>query len=475
MKPIDTGPGIRREIGAFTATSIVVANIIGAGIFTTSGILAGLLPAAGWVLACWLLGGLIAVAGALCYAELATRMPEEGAEYAYLRRLYHPALGFLTGWTSFIVGFSAPIAASAAGCSEYIFAGIDPRALPLNPAMVALMKKGTAIVIVAAFTALHAIGIRAGSRVQNALTVLKIAIVLGLATAGLALRRGHATVGFAANGTSFDWKAVGTAMMLVMFAYSGWNASAYIAGEVKNARRTLPISLIGGTTLVMALYIAMNLFVFHALPYGEIKDVIPVVERASVAAFGDWMGRALGFLVGIALLSSLSAFIIIGPRVYFAMARDGLFFSSAARVHPRYGVPTRSIVMQGALAVVMLLAGSFEQLLVYLGFALGIFPWLAVAGLFLARKRRIGEPSAAKVPGYPFVPLLFLGVTLGLMVIAYIGRPLESGAAILTVLAGVPCYCLWTRMSGRNTKDPHAAAAAPSRAGDGPQRSGDGP
>ncbi len=444
-------PGrIKRGIGAMTATNIVVANIIGVGIFTTSGILAGMLPSPGWVILCWAAGGLIAMAGALCYAELATRMPKEGAEYVYLRELYHPALGFLTGWTSFLAGFSAPVAASALGFSEYIFAGVGEGTFALKSMQLMVIKKSAAIGMILLFTSLHYTGLKAGSRVQNILTAVKILIVLGLASAGLIYGRGDWANIYFGGGGPLNVPAVGTAMLLVMFAYSGWNASAYIAGELKEPRRTLPMSLLVGTSIVVVLYIAVNLFIFYALPHSEAAGVIPVVERASVNAFGGWMGRGLSLMIGVALLSSLSAYIIIGPRVYFAMARDRLFFPFASKVHPRFGVPGRSIVIQGTIAVLMVLVGSFEQLLVYLGFALGIFPWLAVAGIFIARRRGIGDSSAVKVWGYPFVPLFFLVTMLGLLVVAYYNRPLESSAAVLTVIAGIPCYLLWVRAMKRS-------------------------
>ncbi len=235
-------------------------------------------------------------------------------------------------------------------------------------------------------------------------------------------------------------------MMLVMFAYSGWNASAYVAGEMKSPRRNLPLSLVGGTAIVIVLYLSVNLFVFRSVPYPEVKGTIAVVEKAAISMFGGWMGRGLSLMVGVALLSSLSAFILIGPRVYYAMARDRLFFPFAGRLHPRRHVPGWSIVVQGTLAGAFVVFGTFEQLLVYIGFALGIFPWLAVAGLFVARRRRIGDAEAVRVPGYPLVPVFFLASTLVLMAVAYMNRPLESTAAVMTVIAGVPFYLAWMRL-----------------------------
>ncbi len=449
MGPVDADAGVEgqvsRRIGPLTATSIVVANMIGAGIFTTSGIVAAQVPGAGYVIACWILGGVIAVCGALCYAELATRMPEEGGEYVYLKKIYHPALGFLTGWTSFLVGFSAPIAASALGFAEYIFPGFQKVLPPMSPAGISLSKKAGAVAIILVLTVVHYLGVRVGSIVQNILTGVKIAIVLGLASVGLMVGDWQGSVFSVDAGGSIKGIALGTAMMLVMFAYSGWNASAYIAGELKEPRRTLPLSLLAGTGIVIVLYLAVNVFVLKSVPYSELAGTIPVVEVAAVRAFGSWIGGMLGFITGLALLSSLSAFIILGPRVYYAMAKDRLFFPLAARLHPRYGVPGTSILLQGTVAVLMVVLGTFEQLAFYVGFALGVFPWLSVLGLFLARRKGIGDASAAKAWGYPVVPVFYLVSSLALMIVAYINRPLASTAALVTIALGIPCYYLWVK------------------------------
>jgi APA family basic amino acid/polyamine antiporter len=439
---------LERKLGTFSATAIVVANMIGTGIFTTSGLLAANLPSPGWVLLCWLFGGVIAIAGALCYAELATRMPEAGGEYVYLKKLYHPALGFLAGWTSLIVGFSAPIAAAAMGFSEYIYAGLNSQLLHLGSFQLVIFNKGIAVSIIAIFTFLHYFGLRLGSKVQNVLTVMKIFIVAGLASLGLLFGNGSGP-SLSLRGESSGVMAIGTAMMLVMFAYSGWNASAYIAGEIKRPKKTIPVSLIGGTSIVIVLYLALNLFIFRMVPYSDLKGVIPVVETAAVHAFGNSMGKVVSLLVGIGLLSCLSAFIMIGPRVYYAMAKDRLFFPFAADVHARYKVPGKSILVQGTIAMLMVIIGSFEQLIIYIAFALNIFLWLAVFGVFLVRRSKVGEESAVKVWGYPVVPLFFLTASLVLMVFNYVNRPLESSAAVLTVLFGVPCYLLWVRGVGK--------------------------
>jgi APA family basic amino acid/polyamine antiporter len=438
-------PIIARKIGWITATSIVVANMIGAGIFTTSGLMAGNLPNPNWVLLFWFIGGMIAISGAMCYAELATRMPEDGGEYLYLKRLYHPSLGFLSGWTSFFVGFSAPIAASALGFAEYIIpdAGLSVSGEIIQDPV--WIKKGLALSVIALFTFVHYLGHKWGSRIQNLLTVVKILIVFGLASLGMILGKGNWSNLQFQSGDAYGGLAIGTAMMLVMFSYSGWNASSYIAGEMKNPRKSLPLSLLLGTGIVIAVYLSVNLFIFRSLPFREIQGTIAIFEKASIAALGDWFGRILGILTAIALLASLSAFVMIGPRIYYAMALDKLFFPFAARIHRRFGVPGRSILVQGSIALILVLIGSFEQIIIYVEFALLIFPFFSVAGLFIARKKKIGESMAVRVTGYPFVPLFFLLCNLLIMIIAYINRPLESTAAVITVLIGIPIYFVWAK------------------------------
>ncbi|MBN1407046.1 MAG: amino acid permease [Calditrichaceae bacterium] len=439
---------VLRKLGTFTATSIVVANMIGTGIFTTSGIMASHLPGSGWIILCWLFGGIIALSGALCYMELSTRMPEEGGEYLYLKKLYHPLLGFLTGWTSLLVGFSAPIAASALSFSEYMFSGLEIQPITGDGMDLIVYKKITAIIIIIVFTLIHYLGVRVGSGTQNVLTALKIIIILGLA--GMGMGNGineFSELRFNIPNHDTGIMGIGVAMMLVMFSYSGWNASAYIAGELKNPRKALPKSLIFGTLIVIVLYVLLNLFIVDAVNFEEMKGVIAVVQLAAVKIYGPWIGDILALLIGIALLSSLSAFILIGPRVYYAMARDRLFFNFASKVHPRHRVPGRSIMIQGFIAISMVIIGTFEQLIIYISFALSIFTWLAVYGIFLTRKTKIGEENAVKVWGYPVTPIFFLVTTFFLMIITYITQPMESTAAILTVCCGIPFYFIWLKIT----------------------------
>jgi len=448
MTPEAPANGLERKLGLFPLTNIVIANMVGAGIFTTSGLLMKDLHHPVVMLGLWVVGGLIALCGALSYGELGAAFPHAGGEYAFLSRLYHPILGFLSGWVSFFVGFSAPIAASAIGFSEYL-----TRAFPglLHPGVIggaseaAVMKKLYAILIIAVFTFLHTRGLETGARVQNALTGLKILLIVGLVAAGFAVGKGSLGHLVAAAPFRFDFgglKTLGLSLMWIMFAYSGWNASAYVGSEVKNPSRNLPRSLLIGTGVVMLLYIALNLFYVYAIPPAQMEGVISVGGLAAGNLFGKSAGTVLSVLISFALFSSLSAYLILGPRVYYSMARDGIFFKSIAYVDPKCCVPTRSIVLQGAIASVMVLFGTFEQLLTYMGFSLGIFPLLAVLGVF--KLRRTGR-SAVKLPGYPAASAVYILIGATILVLAFLERPVESLVAVATALAGIPVYFFFKR------------------------------
>jgi len=431
---------LRRSLGLGTATSVVVANMIGTGIFTTTGLLLARLESGWLVLVCWVLGGVLALCGALCYAELSTMMPRAGGEYVYLYEVYGPRAAFLTGWTSFFVGFSAPIAATGVACSAYLSAaGVLPESWAA--------EKGTALAIVLTLTAIHYRGVRLGAPVQNFLTVLKLLLLGGLVLVGFLAGRGD-WQHFAASSEFWlpgRWGQLGIAMLWVMFAYSGWNASAYLAEELKAPGRNLPRSLLLGTLVVMAMYLLVNGLFFYAAPGTAISGVVAVGDAAAEQLFGAGAASWLSVLISLALLSSLSAYVLIGPRVYYAMARDGLFFRFAARIHPRFETPALAVAAQGICASLMILTGTFEQLLTYIGFALGIFPWMAVLGVVLLRRRQPARERPYRVWGYPFVPLFYLVAMAWILGVALINRPGPSLLALLTVAAGIPAYYLAVR------------------------------
>jgi APA family basic amino acid/polyamine antiporter len=441
----------KRTINLKSATGIVIANMIGSGVFVTAGIIAGKLPNPTWVLSFWIIGGIIALLGALCYSELATRMPEGGGEYIYLGKLFHPIFGFLAGWTSFIVGFSAPIAGSALGFSEYIFSGLNIENI-YSQELVIILKKGLSVVIVLVFTILHYRGIKTGVFVQNIFVVIKVVAIIGLVLAGFILYEQNFSYLTGGVEVSSNDIAFGTAMMLIMFSYSGWNAVSYIAGEIKNPRRNIPFSLILGTLIVTAFYIILNLLILVSLPFNDVQGEITVIEKVFVNIFGDFTGNSLSIVIGILLVSSLSAFILIGPRIYYAMAKDRLFFRFASKIHPVFEVPSRSIAIQGSIAIFFVIFSSIEQLFIYLYYALNLFPIMAVFGIFIARKRKIGNNTSVNVIGYPIVPVIFLVFSIYLAVIAFVERPIESIAAIATILFGIPCYYIFLRFTSNDNK-----------------------
>lgn len=431
---------LRRRLGLFTASSVVITSMLGAGIFTTAGLMLARLQSEWLVLLCWILGGTVALAGALSYAELATMMPHAGAEYIYLREIYGRPAAFLTGWTSFFVGFSAPIAASAVACAAYLkAAGLLPDSW--------IAQKGFAAAIVLALAAIHYTGVRRGSRLQNVLAAFIVCVLVAMLLWGFF--RGAGSWQFLAGSTDFSMRGrasqIGLALLWVMFAYSGWNASAYLAEEVERPSRTLPLSLLLGTLAIIVLYMAVNVFFFYSAPASALRGQVAVGEVAVRNALGGHAATGLALAVSLLLFATVSAYIFIGPRVYFAMARDGLFFRFAARIHPRYETPALSIAAQTFCAVLMIFTGTFEQLLTYIGFALAIFPWMAVAGVLILRRRQPARERPYHVLGYPFVPLYYLIAATYIMGAALVSRPMPSLLAILTVVAGLPIYWLMER------------------------------
>jgi APA family basic amino acid/polyamine antiporter len=360
----------------------------------------------------------------------------------------------LSGWVSFLVGFSAPIAASALGFSEYFCRAVPgfpewlDKAGILSPV---ITGKLIAVGIILIFTSIHYRGIKYGARIQNLLTVLKVALILFLLISGFASGKGDFgnfyEGGRLVSGLA-GWKTIGLSLMWIMFAYSGWNASTYLGAEIKNPSRTLPRSLLYGTGIVIILYLGINLLFVYGIKPDEMKGVIPVGGLAMGNLFGKSGDILFSLLIAFALLSSLSAFIIIGPRVYYSMAKDGLFFKSAASVHTKFGVPSNSILLQCIIAVVLVLSGTFEQVLTYMGFALGIFPVLTILGVF---KLRSSDKGALKLPGFPFTQIIYIIAGFMILALSLLERPVESSIALLTVAAGIPAYYLFRRNSQKST------------------------
>ena len=396
----------------------------------------------------WLFGGIIAFTGAMCYGEIGASIPKAGGEYAFLTKLYSPRLGFLSGWISFVVGFSAPIAASSIGFSEYLYRAI-PYIFDVSWIGIGGMKKIYSIIIIMIFTLVHLRGVDFGAKVQNYLTLMKVLLVVGLILFGFFLGNGDFANLRPAEATPLlktGWKTIGLSLMWIMFAYSGWNASVYIGSEIKNPERNIPLSLLIGTGVVSLLYLLLNLLFIYAIPSHEMEGVIAVGGLAIGKLFGPDYESFFSLLVAFALFSSISAFIILGPRVYFAMSKDGHFFRFASKVHPKYQVPTYSIIFQGIISVVIILSGTFDQILTYMGFSLGIFPIITIFGIFKLRKKNL---SKLKLPGYPFTPMIYILAGITMLTLSFMERPLESSIAILTILAGLPAYYLFGKQRAK--------------------------
>jgi APA family basic amino acid/polyamine antiporter len=393
----------------------------------------------------WVVGGIIALCGALCYSELGAAMPHAGGEYIFLSKLFNPLAGFLSGWVSFFVGFSAPVAASAIGFTEYLTRAY-PQLLSLGIYQgvysAADIKKGYSILVIIVFTLVHLRGIIFGTKVQNLLTLLKVGLIAGLILVGFSFGKGsfdHFSQGVKFSFDFGGWKVIGLSLMWIMFAYSGWNASAYIGSEIKDPKKNLPLSLILGTAIVILLYFGLNLFYVYAATPDEMSGVIPIGWLAVSKAFGQSFESLLSVMISFALLSSLSAFIILGPRVYYSMAKDGHFFKFASKVDSVYRVPSISILLQCLIAIIIVLSGTLDKILTYMGFSLGIFPILAVIGIFKLRLKK----SEFKMPGYPVIPIVYILAGVSILTLGFLRAPVPSLIAVLTVAAGIPAYFIF--------------------------------
>ena len=444
-------PSLRRELEFTHTTAIVIANMIGTGIFTTTGFLAGDLGRPSLVLGVWVVGAIVAVAGCLCYSELGVNLPESGGEYIFLREAWGPVWGFLSGWISFFAGFAAPIAAAALAFSEYFahfFPSFSVTESSANPgATLGWFHTGhgqwLAIGIVMVFSIINVVGLRLAARVQNLLTGAKLGVLLLFL--GFAFVVGHGSVGH------FSQTAVRTSthslpaqfavsLIFVMFAYSGWNAATYVSGEMKTPERTIPASLVVGTLTVTAFYLLLNVAFIYALPLESMKGVVAIGEASAGALFGLRGGNLFSAIMSVGLLSCVSAMVIAGPRVYFAMAVDGCFFPTAARIHPKWGTPMYAIVFQLLAAVLMILTGTFESLVYYIGFALIFFAAMAVAGMIRLRRRAGWRTLGVVNWGYPLAPGLFIAASIWMLFYTASLKPKESALGLLTIVLGAGLY-----------------------------------
>jgi basic amino acid/polyamine antiporter, APA family len=447
---------LERRLGPFDAAAIIVANVIGGGILFRSPAVAAAIPDATWFLLAWIGGGVLAFMGAMAYAELAALRPKAGGEYVYLREAFGPLAGFLTGWTSFVAGFSGAIAASAVflivTLNRFIpgIANDTPLLaipIPLTPTAVTFSVHtlaASAAIIVAAL--IHIRGVGPGRIASNFLTTLKIVSLVVFIGFGLTAGTGSPSNITQSAGT-MTMTGLLFAFIPVMFTYSGWNAAAYMAEEIRDPGRNVPRALLMGTVVVIAIYVLINILYLYVIPIGELatlggKSILDVVGDRLL---GERAGDMMAIVAIISLAAGINAWTFAGPRVYFAMARDKAFFKSAARLHPKYRTPAASILAQAGLSILLVLTGSLDSIANYVGFAITLFAGTAVAAVFVLRRREPNAPRPFKAFGYPWTPAIFVLVSLAIVVNAFYSDPRISGLGTLIILAGVPVYYFFRR------------------------------
>lgn len=461
VAPAPQEPALERRLGPLDAAAVIVSNVIGGGILFTPPLVAATIPDPWLFLAVWAVGGALAFMGAMAYAELAALRPRAGGEYVYLGAAYGKLAAFLTGWTSFVAGFSGAIAASSAFLAIYLDRFI-PGAGDATPLFtiplpwVPLVFSRQALVAVATILLMswiHLRGVGPGRLMGNILAVLKVLALLSFIALGLSVGSGS-TANLQQPGpaavTATAWLL---ALIPVMFAYSGWNAASYIAEEIRDPGRNVPRALALGTAAVIAVYVLLNLLYLFVLPVGELAKVEgSVLDVVADRLLNQMAGNVMGLVSIISLAASISANVFAGPRVYFAMARDGLFLPTAARVHPRFRTPAAAIVAQAIWSSLLVLTGSGSALTTYTGFAVILFGGVAVAALFVLRHREPDAPRPFKALGYPVAPAIFTIVSALIVLNALwtdLGRPLVYGGAwgpaaagLIVIALGVPIYYL---------------------------------
>jgi APA family basic amino acid/polyamine antiporter len=415
---------LHREIGLASATFLVIGNIVGIGIFTTTGLIAEQLHESIWLIGVWILGGSLALIGALCYSQLGILFPKSGGEYAFLRPSYGPFVAFLSGWASLLIGFTAPIAASALGLAHYVSSYL-PGVSDESSVGIRL----SAITALLAVSLLISVGLKAGNRVHSIVTVVNAILVLAFAVLvlGEAPVRENLVPALGGGITGIGLPALASAIILVMFTYSGWNAAAYVAEEIKSPERNIPRALLLGSACVVVLYTLINLAYLSAVPLSALEGKVAVAEIAAAAVFGDFGRNLVNILILFSILSSLTAMSIAGPRVYFAMSRDGLFLEWLSKVHSTKKIPLRAIWFQTAIAILFIAVGNLYQILLYSGFVLIFFTTLTVSALYRVSQTR-------------FLPTIFIVVNVLILVNATISNPWEALAGAFTVVAGIPVY-----------------------------------
>ena len=422
------------RLGLFHTSMLVMGGIVGSGIFMNPQVVASGAPSAAAVMAAWLLGGAVALSGGFIWAELAAARPGVGGQYAYLRDGVHPAAGFVYGWSNLVVTQTGGMAAVAVTFARYTHASVD---LPWA-------ESGSAVSALAALTAVNLMGLRAGGTVQSAFMVAKIGAIALLVVCGLFLAPAAPPDAAAAGAPGL--RGFLAAMIAVLFAYGGWATATFVSGEIEDATRTLPRALLWGTAAVVALYVGVNAACLRTLGIsGLAASTAPAAEVVS-RVVGTAGAKAIAVAVALSTLGFLAQGMLVCPRVYYAMARDGLFFETLGRLHPKTGVPHVAIALQGALAIATALSGTYEQILSWVITVDFVFLSATAATVFVFRARGpIGAIPASRTPGHPWTTLFFVTVSLAVVASTFIEHPVRSLLGWALVASGVPVYFIWRR------------------------------
>lgn len=439
------------EFGLPMAVCVVVASMVGTGVLMTSGYTVASVGSNQYMLVLWVIGGVTAICGALTLAELSAAMPRTGGDYVFLYEAYGPLAAFLTGWASFLMGFSGPSAAAAFGSAKYVLAPLQ-----MEGSQALLCQRLLASLAILAFAALHVSGRRQTAHVQGWITGLKVAVLGLLIVGGLA-------VGWPNYANLQDPKPIdgglATSMMFslvyIYYAYTGWNGASYLAGEIRDPQKTLPRAILIGVGLVTLIYLAINVVYGLALSAADVQAIVagtdgkpdfdrvaPIAELAARKLFGAQWSNPLSVAIGLMMLSSLSVYMLIGPRVIYAMAKAGQFPAVAGRLSSRAETPAVATLFQVAASLVLLWTGSFEWILVYASVGLSSFSILAMSSIFVLRIRRPDMPRPFRTPGYPITPILYLVLTVSLLGAAFKSKPDVSTISVVSMLAGIPVYYL---------------------------------
>ncbi len=430
--------GLTRALGLMDCAFLVIGAVIGSGIFLTPGNIARTTQSVSALFFVWILGGLLSYCGALAYAELGAAFPRAGGIYVFLREAYGRLPAFTYGWCVFFVIVAGSIATLASAFSIYL-----GYLIPLPP----WALQTVAVVLIAILTVINCLGVRAGARVQNFLTVIKICSLVGIALLLFSGRKGSFGHFHQPERTFLQtpWSAIGIAMIAVLWAYEGWYLLTFAAGEVKNPRKNLTGGLLLGMLVVIVLYLTVNVAYLYQLPFPDLQASSRVASDALEQGVGPLGGTLVAIAILISITGAINSNILGGPRVFYAMAREGLFFNQASYVHPRYHVPTIAIVLTGVWAAFLTLVGSFERLFSYVIFVAWIFYALGAAAVIVLRHKMPEIDRPYRVWGYPWVPAAFVLIAAAIVLNALVNDFKNSFWGLLVMASALPAYLFWTK------------------------------